>query len=188
MKKEKFSKRLKNFMESSKLKQIDIINKCKPLTEKYYIEENIKIQITKSDLSQWLSGKYEPGQWKLMILSEALNVSPVWLMGYDVSQKINNTNQNLKLLINFKNQNRLVSKISEEMYKKLLIDDCLNNLSIAFVGKEPINNLMNILENKNLLSSEKIISDEEIENIISYLLNNSDIINQSVKEYIKLKK
>lgn len=38
----------------------------------------------KSDISQYVSGKVEPGQDKLTILGLALNVSEAWLMGYDV--------------------------------------------------------------------------------------------------------
>lgn len=43
-----------------------------------------KAKISKSSLSEYLSGKYEPKQDKTFMLSQALNVDPVWLMGYDV--------------------------------------------------------------------------------------------------------
>ena len=46
---------------------------------------NLNIQITKSDLSQWISGVYEPRQNKLTVLAEALGTNEVWLMGFDVS-------------------------------------------------------------------------------------------------------
>nr|DAP03709.1 MAG TPA: bifunctional HTH-domain containing protein/aminotransferase [Caudoviricetes sp.] len=78
------SSRLKELMNERNLKQVDIINKCKPICDRTIFGNDKKVQITKSDLSQWLSGKYEPGQWKLTILSEAFNVNPAWLMGYDV--------------------------------------------------------------------------------------------------------
>lgn len=35
-------------------------------------------------MSQYVSGRTEPGQDKLTILGLALNVSEAWLMGYDV--------------------------------------------------------------------------------------------------------
>jgi transcriptional regulator with XRE-family HTH domain len=43
-----------------------------------------KAKISKSSLSEYISGKYEPKQDKIFMLSQALNVDPVWLMGYDV--------------------------------------------------------------------------------------------------------
>ena len=39
--------------------------------------------IRSSSISDWLNGKYEPKQDKISIIAEALNVSPVWLIGYD---------------------------------------------------------------------------------------------------------
>lgn len=39
--------------------------------------------IRSSSISDWLNGKYEPKQDKIAIIAEALNVSPVWLIGYD---------------------------------------------------------------------------------------------------------
>ena len=41
--------------------------------------------MNKSDISQYVSGKVEPSQEKLVILGMALNVSEAWLMGFDVS-------------------------------------------------------------------------------------------------------
>lgn len=65
-------------MAERNIKQIDILNMCKPLCNKY------NVKFGKSDLSQYVSGKVEPGQEKLSILAEALNVPETWLMGYDV--------------------------------------------------------------------------------------------------------
>jgi repressor LexA len=43
-----------------------------------------KAQISKSSLSEYLKGLYEPKQDKIFALALALNVDPVWLMGFDV--------------------------------------------------------------------------------------------------------
>lgn len=43
-----------------------------------------KAKISKSSLSEYLSGKYIPRQDKVFILAQALGVDPVWLWGYDV--------------------------------------------------------------------------------------------------------
>ena len=40
--------------------------------------------IPKSSLSLYLKGAYEPKQDKLYKMAEALNVSEMWLMGYNV--------------------------------------------------------------------------------------------------------
>ena len=46
-----------------------------------------KTKIPKSALSEYLKGLYEPKQDRLLILSDALNVDPVWLMGFDISME-----------------------------------------------------------------------------------------------------
>lgn len=79
------SLRLKEIMSKHNLKQIDILNACKPLCNKY------NVKFGKSDLSQYISGKVEPGQEKLSVLAEALKVSEAWLMGYDVPMQDNGT-------------------------------------------------------------------------------------------------
>lgn len=78
MKDKNTSYRLKEIMNERNLKQVDILEKVQPLCKKY------NEKINKSHLSQWVSGTNEPNQRKLFILAEALNVSEVWLMGFDV--------------------------------------------------------------------------------------------------------
>lgn len=78
MKKYTTSDRLKQIMSSRNLKQSDILRAVQPYCKKY------NIKLGKSILSQYISGGVEPGQVKLTILGLALNVSEVWLMGYDV--------------------------------------------------------------------------------------------------------
>ena len=79
MKKYSTSYRLKQIMSERNLKQIDILNMAKPFCEAYGVKLN------KNDLSQYVSGKVEPGQNKLFILGLALNVNEAWLMGFDIS-------------------------------------------------------------------------------------------------------
>lgn len=63
------SERLKELMALKGLRQIDIAEKT---------------GLGKSAISQYVSGKITPKQDKVYILAEGLNVSPTWLMGYDV--------------------------------------------------------------------------------------------------------
>lgn len=81
MKPENTSARLKYIMKSQSLRQVDILNKAKPFCEKH------GVKLGKNDLSQYVSGKVEPGQEKLTILGLALNVNEAWLMGYDVAME-----------------------------------------------------------------------------------------------------
>ena len=94
LKKKSTSERLIEIMNSKNLRQVDILNLAKPFCEKY------NIKLGKSDLSQFINGKVEPGQWKLTILSLALNVSEAWLMGFDVPmERLKNTTPNPPLEI-----------------------------------------------------------------------------------------
>lgn len=79
--KETTATRLKRLLAERGLKQVDILEKAEPFCKKY------GIKLTKSDLSQYVSGKVAPGQDKLSIIGMALDVSEAWLMGYDVPMK-----------------------------------------------------------------------------------------------------
>ena len=70
--------RLKEFMAMHNLKQADVVAAAQP----YCAARGVKLN--RSDVSQYLSGKTEPGQEKLLLLSETLNVDVAWLMGHDV--------------------------------------------------------------------------------------------------------
>lgn len=43
-----------------------------------------KTKIPKSALSEYISGAYEPKQDRVFLMAQALDVDPVWLMGFDV--------------------------------------------------------------------------------------------------------
>ena len=78
MKKYTTAQRLKQIMDARNLKQVNILEAAEPYCKKY------GVKLGKNDLSQYVSGKVEPGQEKLTILGLALGISEVWLMGYDV--------------------------------------------------------------------------------------------------------
>ena len=75
------SKRLQEIMSERGLRQVDIINKCRPYADQYHI------LIKKAHISLYVKGTVEPNQGKLFILAKALNVSEAWLMGYDVARE-----------------------------------------------------------------------------------------------------
>lgn len=70
--------RLKQIMDERGLRQADIWRMCQPYAVRY------KTKMGRSDISQYISGKYVPSQHKLFILGKALHVNEVWLMGFDV--------------------------------------------------------------------------------------------------------
>lgn len=78
MKKYSTSDRLKQLMEARNLRQVDILEAAEPYCKKY------GVKLEKNALSQYVSGKVDPGQEKLSILGMALGVSEAWLMGFEV--------------------------------------------------------------------------------------------------------
>lgn len=81
MKRATTAERLREIMEERNLKQVDILNLSIPLCAKWDVKMN------KSDISQYVSGKVEPSQEKLVVLGYALNVTEAWLMGFDVPKE-----------------------------------------------------------------------------------------------------
>ena len=73
--------RLQQVMDEKNMKQVDLLNAVKPLCDKY------NLKITKGQLSQYLSGRNEPGQKRAFILAQALGVSDSWLIGFDVPKE-----------------------------------------------------------------------------------------------------
>ena len=47
-----------------------------------------KTKIPKSAMSQYVNGSFEPKQDRVFLIARALNVDPVWLMGYDVPMEV----------------------------------------------------------------------------------------------------
>ena len=72
------AERLQQIMRERNLRQVDILALCAPWCVKYAVKMN------RSDISQYVSGKVEPSQEKLIVLALALNVTETWLMGYDI--------------------------------------------------------------------------------------------------------
>lgn len=71
------AKRLAEYMKIFQMRQVDILEAVAPYSKEF----GVKIQ--KSEISQYLSGKFEPGNDKIYVLSVALGVNPLWLSGYD---------------------------------------------------------------------------------------------------------
>lgn len=123
------SERLNSLMKERNLKQADILRMCEPYMKK------LDVRLGRNDLSQYVSGKFQPKQDKLTVLGMALNVSEAWLMGYDVpmeridkvnkfesdSEKSNseeNTYKHIGFILNAlrMQNNKTLEEIAEEMH------------------------------------------------------------------------
>ncbi len=110
--------RLRELIQERGLKQIDIVNLAKPYCEK------AGIKLGRNDISQYLSGKVEPGQHKLFVLAQALDVSLQWLMGYDAPIENKDSSQSELSVILPDNTRHLLNNFESlnSAGKKKLID------------------------------------------------------------------
>ena len=133
MKKSNTSKRLKQIMMERKLKQVDILRKAEPYCTLY------SVKLGKNDLSQYVSGKTEPGQDKLFILASALNVNEAWLMGYDVSIDRDITSDDIKTFPSSVIEGRNVIKIAgrDGSYEERILTDEQLNALMAIINQMP---------------------------------------------------
>ena len=116
------SDRLKEIMKIRNLRQSDLVEKT---------------GIGKSSISTYLSGEYQPKQDKIIKLSNALDVNPSWLMGYDVPMVDNNLN----------NTPNLTQKDEKDIAKKMnLILEQIDTQDALMFDGEPLDN-----ESKELL-------------------------------------
>ena len=84
MEKSIFSNRLKQVLQEQGLRrQVDLLEKAKS------VAENSNTKITKSDLSQYISGKVIPGTEKLSLIALTLGVNEAWLLGFYAPKKRN---------------------------------------------------------------------------------------------------
>lgn len=79
-----------------------------------------KTKIPKSAMSQYISGAFEPKQDRLYLMANALNVSEVWLMGYDVPINA----EEADLLKRWEELKKAISNMSPE--KKKLFETILD--------------------------------------------------------------
>ncbi|MBR0383928.1 MAG: hypothetical protein IJH61_04505 [Eubacteriaceae bacterium] len=76
------AERLQFYLQKHNLKQVDIARMCQPLCEKY----NIRLQ--RNDINQYVRGIARPSSDRLTILSKALGVPEIWLLGYNIPQDL----------------------------------------------------------------------------------------------------
>ena len=125
MKKYTTSQRLNQILKERNIKQKDILDLVLPICEKYGLKMN------KSDISQYVSGKVEPNQRKLVALAEALNVSETWLMGYESKEFFSDEElgKSVARLNNDKNISESMIKLSKlQPEDKKMVVNLINSL------------------------------------------------------------
>ncbi|WP_416435114.1 helix-turn-helix domain-containing protein [Lactococcus lactis] len=119
MKKENSQIRLKKIMNDRGLRQVDILEKSKPFQDK------LGIKMSKTHLSNYINGKSNPDQQKLILLSQTLGVSEPWLMGYDVPmiepRESENNSETIEKTVT-------VMKKLEEPRQKIVLDTASSQL------------------------------------------------------------
>lgn len=108
------SQRLAQIMSERNLKQVDILNMSLPY------QEQLKVKMGKSALSQYITGKSSPDQKKIALLSKTLGVSEAWLMGYDLNREIAEYSESIKEASTFDKITTAASKLEEERQEKVL--------------------------------------------------------------------
>lgn len=101
-----FADRLNEIMGMRNLSQAVILEMAKPLCER----DNIKL--TKSKLSQYVSGKHEPHDNGIVdLLAEVLDVNTAWLDGHDAPMK-------RETLIGEESTDELMKEV-DDLYRRL---------------------------------------------------------------------
>lgn len=82
-----------------------------------------KAGLSEQLISQYRSGRSAPKREKLISISKALDVNPVWLMGYNVPMDIEKTTNNIELTVDeigIIEKYRDASDMEKEMVKRVL--------------------------------------------------------------------
>jgi hypothetical protein len=113
MEKVSSSERFKTLMNERNLRQVDILNLVLPYCKKYNVKMN------KSDISQYVSGKTEPSQEKLVVLGMALNVSES-LMGFNVGRERKDTPEKAREDFDFLSKFSLLTERDQKIVLSLI--------------------------------------------------------------------
>lgn len=141
-------KRIKEAMNLRGVKQADIVKKT---------------GINKGALSSYINGNYEPKQSNIYKIANTLNISPAWLMGYDVPMELNSDyEQKVILFGNTFSELLFYYKIkADEFAKKNNIDiNVINNwLSFKSIPNDSelykICNFFNINDQRDLFNGSE---------------------------------
>jgi transcriptional regulator with XRE-family HTH domain len=90
-----------------------------------------KTGIAKGTINNWLNQKYQPKQKSLMILAKALDVSEIWLAGYDAPMERSKEQKNIDELAKLVNEIRKNDKLKNLCVKLSGLEDSqLESISV----------------------------------------------------------
>lgn len=169
-------------------KRISIALKQSPFSQADIVK---KTGINKGALSSYLTGRYIPKQSNIYKLSEVLDVSPAWLMGFDVpmheprrdilgtelenifiklSAELNIPLEELKNI--FINHNKQDNNETIELNYNNLYDFFLDYFKIQEKYKQ-------ILKNKGLMDNNDNINDKTIDKLIQFAIDNYEKLSKN---------
>lgn len=73
--------RLREYLDTYNLRQVDLHNRIEPVAKRY------GASLGKGAISQYCSDRAQPGQIMVLAMAEALAVDPAWIMGADVPMR-----------------------------------------------------------------------------------------------------
>lgn len=73
--------RLREYLDTYNLRQVDLHNRIEPVARRY------GASLGKGAISQYCSDRAQPGQIMVLAMAEALAVDPAWIMGADVPMR-----------------------------------------------------------------------------------------------------
>ena len=134
--------------------------------------------ISKTNLSCYMSGKYEAKQDGVELLAEALNVNPVWLMGYDVPMDRNYEKDKI-IEINVINltTNEIINKIPF-IYRTDVENQSIDNLFAIYAND---NSMAHLLDENDIAILEKATTFSSGGTYLLKLKNGFPIIRKIIK-------
>lgn len=154
MKKENSQIRLKKIMNDRGLRQVDILEKSKPFQDK------LGIKMSKTHLSNYINGKSNPDQQKLILLSQTLGVTEPWLMGYDVPMIEPRESENDSEIIE---ETITVMKKLEEPRQKIVLDTASSQLEEQEKAKRAVKSKPKVTP---LFDINSPLTDEELQEAV----------------------
>ena len=172
---QKISDRLKEAMKLRNLKPVDLVNRTK---------------ISKGAISSYIAGNYTPKSKNIYSLAKALNVSPVWLLGYDVpmDDEINSNNEKNDLIdfLLSTNYEDIESIVKKDKEKKIIKYFSTPDIIIDIYSNEMNNELINIC---NHYENIKKLKNEIVSDIIDKTLTlaqNSLLLSEETKDAFRM--
>lgn len=116
---ELFKDRLKKAMIDKDYRQVDVVEKYAEFCQKKGITD---LKLPRSQLSMYLSGKFEPSSPRIAILAKVLDVSEAWLIGYDVPKGTPSLDLQLDALVEQYDKLNDTNKVRLKAYLDALVD------------------------------------------------------------------